>query len=180
MNILIIALDIGQNNYVVQAIGKAKYPHYGVDFFNSTPSGRFGNGLNFTDFVESLQPRSKLRKFAILGIPYIGCTPLLRVTSSTRNCSQTANDLAAQLNTGLEQLLRNMMISSKGMLSLKALLMKISDFWFSLADLRNVTDACCGLGRFNAMTNCLPVASLCENREMSIFFGMRLTQQKMP
>nr|GEY69186.1 GDSL esterase/lipase At5g55050-like [Tanacetum cinerariifolium] len=44
-------LDIGQNNYVIQAIGKAKYPHYGVDFFNSTPSGRFSNGLNMADFM---------------------------------------------------------------------------------------------------------------------------------
>ncbi|KAK9070852.1 hypothetical protein SSX86_009420 [Deinandra increscens subsp. villosa] len=44
-------LDVGTNNFVLQAVGKAKYPHYGIDFFNSTPSGRFSNGLNVADFI---------------------------------------------------------------------------------------------------------------------------------
>lgn len=44
-------LDVGTNNFILKAIGKAKYPHYGIDFFNSTPSGRFSNGLNMADFI---------------------------------------------------------------------------------------------------------------------------------
>ncbi|KAM0025799.1 putative cutinase [Helianthus debilis subsp. tardiflorus] len=44
-------LDVGTNNFVLKAVGKAKYPHYGIDFFNSTPSGRFSNGLNMADFI---------------------------------------------------------------------------------------------------------------------------------
>lgn len=47
-------LDVGTNNFVLKAIGKAKYPHYGIDFFNSTPSGRFSNGLNVADYIGEL------------------------------------------------------------------------------------------------------------------------------
>ncbi|PWA92699.1 SGNH hydrolase-type esterase domain-containing protein [Artemisia annua] len=318
--------DIGQNNYVIKALGKAKYPHYGVDFFNSTPSGRFSNGLNIADFMarvafgesvtsppaflslfydgiydekrlataidfnrrrrwqrpvrsfnspsrairenpaiginfasagsaildfntavdqaltvsnqvtqliyvhgnlsatigswktqllfakstfffgfgnndvhfyalrllktmdrdtyidtvvqnynKTLQSLYNLgaRKFAIFGIPYLGCSPLMRVTSLNGSCSQTANDLAAELNTKLEQLLWNMMISSKGMVYSFA---NSHDLLHDLYDnperynFRNVTYACCGSGRFNAMTNCLPAASLCENRDEYLFW----------
>lgn len=55
------------------------------------------------------------RKFGILGIPYVGCSPLMRVTIKDGNCSKTANDLAQQLNDRLEQLLGNMTRYSRGM-----------------------------------------------------------------
>lgn len=57
-------LDIGTNNYVIQAIGKAKYPHYGVDFFNSTPSGRFSNGLNMADYMGKFS-RPHMGKYSV-------------------------------------------------------------------------------------------------------------------
>nr|XP_043623177.1 GDSL esterase/lipase At5g55050-like [Erigeron canadensis] len=321
-------LDIGTNNYVVQAIGKAKYPHYGIDFFNSTPSGRFSNGLNVADFMakavfgESVtsppaylslfyggkygekrlanaldnHPRRRwrrpmtrfnytsaratrenpavglnfassgtailnsnsaidlglpiteqisqvmfvhgnltstigswrtqllfakspffigvgnndvhffalfkyktdpdvyvdqlintyndmltilynlgARKFGILGIPYVGCSPLMRVSDKNGNCSQTANDLAVRLNTRLEQLLWNMSKQSRGMIYSFANTYDILYDYFENPDnynFRNVIDACCGLGRFRAMTNCHPLAKVCKNRNEFLFWDV--------
>ncbi|XP_071688832.1 GDSL esterase/lipase At5g55050-like [Rutidosis leptorrhynchoides] len=321
-------LDIGTNNYVLKTVAKSKYPHYGVDFFNSTPSGRFSNGLNMADFmarvafgetvtsppaflslfshgkyaesrlqkainfqrsrrrwrhpfhafnsssvqikenpavginfassgtaildintaVDQAVPiteqmtqlqfvhgnltatigswktqllfakstffigvgnndvhffalaRAKLdpnkyidllvetynktltlmynlgaRKFGVVSIPYLGCSPLMRVTIIGGNCSKTANDLAEQLNDKLEQLLWNMTIHSKGMMYSFANTYDIlHDFWDNPQryNFTNVVDACCGLGRFNAMTNCHPVAKLCDNRDEYLFWDV--------
>ncbi|MFS7978211.1 putative triacylglycerol lipase [Helianthus anomalus] len=320
-------LDVGTNNFVLKAVGKAKYPHYGIDFFNSTPSGRFSNGLNMADFIarvvfgpdvtsppaylslfyhgkyeekrlakainfnprrrwrrptNGLNPhplvarenpavgvnfassgtaildinsavdqalalsdqvahvmhvhgnlsatigswqtqvlfakspffigvgnndvhffalfRAKLdpdqyilslletynatlqtlynlgaRKFGIIGVPYIGCSPLMRVTILGGNCSKTGNDLAQQLNSGIERLLWEMARRSKGMIY------SFGNTYDILVDLyetperfniTNVRDACCGLGRFNAMTNCHPLAVLCRNRDEYLFWDV--------
>ncbi|KAL8188690.1 hypothetical protein R6Q57_029710 [Mikania cordata] len=320
-------LDVGTNNFILKAIGKAKYPHYGIDFFNSTPSGRFSNGLNMADFIARVvfgdtvtsppaylslffggkytenrlaklmdfNPRRRwrrptdgfgpvslvarenpaiginfassgtaildinsavdqalplseqlsqvifvhgnlsatigswktqllfakspffmavgnndvhffalfrakldrdqyvdsliqtyndtlrslynigVRKFGILSVPYIGCSPLMRVTILDGNCSQIANDLAEHLNDRLEGLLRDMMIQSKGMIY------SFGNTYDILADLyenpdrynlKNVRDACCGLGRFNAMTNCHPLAKVCNNRDGYLFWDV--------
>ncbi|KVH96550.1 SGNH hydrolase-type esterase domain-containing protein [Cynara cardunculus var. scolymus] len=43
--------DVGTNTFVTRALAKANFPFYGIDFFNSTPNGRFSNGLNLADFT---------------------------------------------------------------------------------------------------------------------------------
>ncbi|KAM0025798.1 putative triacylglycerol lipase [Helianthus debilis subsp. tardiflorus] len=116
-----------------------------------------------------------VRKFGIIGVPYIGCSPLMRVTILGGNCSKTGNDLAQQLNSGIERLLWEMARRSKGMIY------SFGNTYDILVDLyetperfniTNVRDACCGLGRFNAMTNCHPLAVLCRNRDEYLFWDV--------
>ncbi|OAY82976.1 GDSL esterase/lipase [Ananas comosus] len=44
-------MDVGNNNYLPGNSSKADFPHYGVDFPRSTPTGRFSNGFNGADFL---------------------------------------------------------------------------------------------------------------------------------
>ncbi|ONK72966.1 uncharacterized protein A4U43_C04F25530 [Asparagus officinalis] len=43
--------DVGNNNFLPGAQAKANFPHYGLDFPLSRPTGRFSNGYNGIDFL---------------------------------------------------------------------------------------------------------------------------------
>jgi phospholipase/lecithinase/hemolysin len=44
--------DVGNNNYLPgAAVPRANFPHNGVDFPTSRPTGRFSNGYNGVDFL---------------------------------------------------------------------------------------------------------------------------------
>ncbi|KAJ0508807.1 putative triacylglycerol lipase [Helianthus annuus] len=44
-------MDVGNNNYLLLSVVKANFPHNGIDFPNSKPTGRFSNGKNIADFL---------------------------------------------------------------------------------------------------------------------------------
>ncbi|XP_061342253.1 GDSL esterase/lipase At5g55050 isoform X2 [Gastrolobium bilobum] len=44
-------VDVGNNNYLTLSIAKANHRHYGIDFPNQKPTGRFSNGKNAADFI---------------------------------------------------------------------------------------------------------------------------------
>lgn len=46
--------DVGNNNYLAGSNAKANFPHNGIDFPNSRPTGRFSNGYNGVDFLGNL------------------------------------------------------------------------------------------------------------------------------
>lgn len=44
--------DVGNNNYLPGSdVPRANFPHNGVDFPTSRPTGRFSNGYNGVDFL---------------------------------------------------------------------------------------------------------------------------------
>lgn len=43
--------DVGNNNYLPGSAAKANFPHNGIDFPSSRPTGRFSNGYNGIDFL---------------------------------------------------------------------------------------------------------------------------------
>ncbi|KAL8136449.1 hypothetical protein V2J09_002450 [Rumex salicifolius] len=43
--------DVGNNNYLQLSLAKADFPHNGIDFPASKPTGRFSNGKNAADFL---------------------------------------------------------------------------------------------------------------------------------
>ncbi|KAI3718245.1 hypothetical protein L6452_19107 [Arctium lappa] len=158
-------LCVGNNdiNFFVmtrQKMDQEAYIEELIDSYNSTLRVLYNLGV---------------RKFGIFGIPYVGCVPLVRVTVVSGECSERANDMAIQLNSKLEQLLCDMMINFKGMVYSFA---NSYDVLYELMEqserynFTNTIDACCGLGRFNAMTNCNPVANLCKNRKEYIFWDI--------
>ncbi|KAL6214103.1 hypothetical protein ACLB2K_013541 [Fragaria x ananassa] len=46
--------DVGTNNFLPGSMARADFPYNGIDFPNSTPTGRFSNGLNTADFLAKL------------------------------------------------------------------------------------------------------------------------------
>jgi hypothetical protein len=49
--------DVGNNNYLPgSAVPRANFPHNGVDFPTSRPTGRFSNGFNGVDFLGKRSP----------------------------------------------------------------------------------------------------------------------------
>ncbi|KAJ3684011.1 hypothetical protein LUZ61_013175 [Rhynchospora tenuis] len=43
--------DVGNNNYLPGSIPKANFPHNGIDYPHSRPTGRFSNGYLGIDFI---------------------------------------------------------------------------------------------------------------------------------
>ncbi|XP_008813060.1 GDSL esterase/lipase At5g55050-like [Phoenix dactylifera] len=65
-------VDVGNNNYLpllTSREAKANFPHYGIDFPTSTPTGRFSNGLNAADQL------AILLGFPMSPPPYLSLTP---------------------------------------------------------------------------------------------------------
>ncbi|XP_057422332.1 GDSL esterase/lipase At5g55050-like [Lotus japonicus] len=44
-------VDVGTNNFLNNSGAKANVPYYGIDFYNSIPTGRFSNGFNTADQI---------------------------------------------------------------------------------------------------------------------------------
>ncbi|CAN1134669.1 GDSL esterase/lipase At5g55050 [Linum perenne] len=42
-------VDVGTNNFLPESTSRADFPHNGIDFSHSRPTGRFSNGLNSAD-----------------------------------------------------------------------------------------------------------------------------------
>lgn len=43
--------DVGTNNFLPGSKFRVNFPHNGIDFPHSIPTGRFSNGLNSADFL---------------------------------------------------------------------------------------------------------------------------------
>jgi hypothetical protein len=74
--------DVGNNNYLPGGgVPRANFPHNGVDFPTSRPTGRFSNGYNGVDFLgkalnSQLQPAP--RSFTHLWLRVLCDRPVLR------------------------------------------------------------------------------------------------------
>nr|XP_043625482.1 GDSL esterase/lipase At5g33370-like [Erigeron canadensis] len=92
--------DVGTNSFLTKTPieYKANYPHHGIDFPNSRPTGRFSNGFNSADYLSKLmghkrspQPylfllRAGLRKQMFRGVNFASAASgLLDVTGKQLN-----------------------------------------------------------------------------------------------
>lgn len=121
-----------------------------------------------------------MRKLFFVGTGPLGCYPLLRQQSVTKECNAEANSLSMQYNTAVQNLLGEMST-------------RHPDFRYSFLDqyaalqqyinepqangFAEVEAACCALGDNNAMVICTPESQLCSNRTNHIFWdGAHLTE----
>ncbi|KAD2184610.1 hypothetical protein E3N88_41689 [Mikania micrantha] len=109
------------------------------------------------------------RKFAIIGIPPLGCAPATRVLNATGGCADVMNESARLFHIAMQSLLTNLSMTLKG-------------FKYSLGNMYTVTmdaidnprgngfkevkTACCG----NGTTDCNVGVNLCSNRRDFLFW----------
>ncbi|MCD7452123.1 hypothetical protein HAX54_015041 [Datura stramonium] len=114
------------------------------------------------------------RKFVIVGIAPIGCTPAQRLLNSFDNCNEEANYWTTIYNKGLQ----SMLLKFKSQLK-EDFNYTYFDTYDFLVDLTQnstkygfyeVKSACCGIGRLKAEVPCIPISTYCPNRSDHIFW----------
>eukprot|EP01018_Ginkgo_biloba_P013940 Gb_05399 [translate_table: standard] len=147
--VVIGANDIGLN-YIVNAT-----------FQNTTSPENFVKLLlgQYQKYLLSLYETGS-RKFIVLDMPPVGCTPRFRLAGfNTFNggCVYTANQLAAAYNVGLKQLLQSLNNNLQG-----ATLLYVNSFEFVMKlildgkpyGFSEGSSACCGAGPFHTAVEC--------------------------
>ncbi|XP_021800046.1 GDSL esterase/lipase At5g08460-like [Prunus avium] len=115
------------------------------------------------------------RKFGIISIAPIGCCPSQRIYNATGGCLEDLNDLAIAFHERLDALLFKLSSQHKSIkYSLgNAFGMTINVIQNPLPfNFTQVEAACCGAGKLNAESFCIPQAKLCSNRNNYLFWDL--------
>ncbi|KAF4368144.1 hypothetical protein F8388_017926 [Cannabis sativa] len=113
------------------------------------------------------------RKFVIVGIGVIGCTPSERKSNKAEQCNEEVNSVAVRYNEALTSMLNSLKVEQKGLSYsyfdgysvMQNAIHKAATYGFS-----EVKAACCGLGKLKADVYCLPVSKVCSNRSSHLFW----------
>ncbi|RDX97103.1 GDSL esterase/lipase, partial [Mucuna pruriens] len=112
------------------------------------------------------------KKFEIAGVGAVGCCPAYRLKNKTE-CVSEANYLSVKYNEALQSMLKEWQLENKN------ISYSYFDTYAAVQDLiynptshgfANVKGACCGLGELNAQVPCLPISSICSNRQDHVFW----------
>ncbi|KAL1206476.1 GDSL esterase/lipase [Cardamine amara subsp. amara] len=118
---------------------------------------------------------SGARRFLIIGVAQIGCIPGKRAKNSTiHECDEEANMWCSLYNEALVKMLQQLKQELQNSMtytyfdnykSLHDIISNPAHYGFT-----DVTSACCGNGKLNAESPCLPLAKLCSDRTKYIFW----------
>ncbi|KMS96260.1 hypothetical protein BVRB_000670 [Beta vulgaris subsp. vulgaris] len=115
------------------------------------------------------------RKFVILGIGPIGCTPSARVNTKNEACDEVSNYWASKYNQALLLVLRDLISEFQDFIYSY---INIYDLFLNIVEqadsygFKDKKTACCGLGRLNADEACYPISSLCPDRSDHVFWDL--------
>ncbi|KAF8405488.1 hypothetical protein HHK36_010395 [Tetracentron sinense] len=115
------------------------------------------------------------RKFGIISVPPIGCCPSLRALNPTGGCVEDLNDYARAFFSTTEALFSKLSSEFKGMTyslgNAYEMTMNVIEnpLPFGLKELKT---ACCGAGKFNGESPCVPTANICSNRDEYLFWDL--------
>ncbi|KAG5409237.1 hypothetical protein IGI04_005556 [Brassica rapa subsp. trilocularis] len=115
------------------------------------------------------------RRFLILGVAQIGCTPGQRARNSTMHeCNEESNMWCSLYNEALLKMLQQFKQELKSSMaytyfdnfkSVHDIITNPARYGFA-----DVTSACCGSGDLNADSPCFPVSNLCSDRTKYLFW----------
>ncbi|CAN4104001.1 unnamed protein product [Withania somnifera] len=164
----LFAVVIGSNDLFNYLISKSKNP--------ITKSPQEYIQLMLSTFSNQLMQIHNLgaRKFLIVGIGPIGCTPSQRFLSSSGNCNDEANHCATIYNKGLQSMLLKLKSQLKEDFNYSYF--NIYDFFVDLIQdptkygFLEIKAACCGIGILRAEIACIPISQYCPNRNDHVFW----------
>lgn len=129
---------------------------------------------SYKEHVEELY-RLGARKIGIVDVPPIGCCPYPRSLNPTGGCIDVLNELALKFNNAVKVLMHNLSSRMVGMKysigSSHAVVSNIIKNPHALG-FKEVKTACCGSGKFNAQSACMPNATFCSDRRGYLFWDM--------
>uniref|UniRef100_J3N196 GDSL esterase/lipase n=1 Tax=Oryza brachyantha TaxID=4533 RepID=J3N196_ORYBR len=153
-------LEIGQNDLSVFSQSQSRDGDDVAAFYATVIS-------NYSAVITDLY-KMGARKFAVINVSPIGCLPVARLLNNTGGCIGSLNKLSLGLDHSIKTMLEN--LSCK----LRSLAYSLGDIYsHTLATLQDpkafgyvdIGSACCGNGRLNAESVCLPNSTLCTNRD---------------
>ncbi|KAK9071464.1 hypothetical protein SSX86_010033 [Deinandra increscens subsp. villosa] len=112
------------------------------------------------------------RKFGIISLPPVGCTPIARAAHGGA-CNNESNDLARACHASFESLLKNLSSTLEGfkysIANTYNMTMSIitRPIWF-----KNVTSACCADKTPQGLSECKKGVHLCETRDDYLFWDI--------
>nr|XP_043608875.1 GDSL esterase/lipase At5g55050-like [Erigeron canadensis] len=115
------------------------------------------------------------RKFVVTGVGMTGCCPAFRKQNPGNECNTHSNHWATKYNDGLKILLRKLKLESSD------INYSYFDIYAAMSDLiknpqtygiREIKEACCGLGKLKADIPCTPVSTYCSNRSDYLFWDL--------
>ncbi|KAK1305187.1 GDSL esterase/lipase [Acorus calamus] len=115
------------------------------------------------------------RKFGILGMGFLGCSPAARGSTPSGDCVEDLNVYSQKFNRAAIAMLRRLQSSSEGM---KYSFGDSIKFWTNIMSdphlygLKELKSACCGRGRFNGESLCTPNATYCPNRHQYMYWDL--------
>ncbi|XP_073101401.1 GDSL esterase/lipase At4g16230 [Elaeis guineensis] len=153
-----------------------------LDYF--TPNGSV-NRPPMTAFLSTLSITYKghlrqlynlgARKIGVISIPPIGCCPSQRSLNDTGGCLEVLNESARAFYIATVAIMKDLSGELKGLkYSLGNAYEMVINFFrnalkFGFTELKS---ACCGAGKFNGESPCLPFSSPCSAREKHLFWDL--------
>ncbi|KMT03850.1 hypothetical protein BVRB_8g188220 [Beta vulgaris subsp. vulgaris] len=115
------------------------------------------------------------RKFALIGIGQIGCSPnqLAQRSPDGATCDDTVNSANRIFNSGLRSLVQQL---NNELSDARFAYINVYDMFQDLIEnpsnygFRVTNAGCCGVGRNNGQITCLPLQTPCPNRDEYVFW----------
>ncbi|CAK9149244.1 unnamed protein product [Ilex paraguariensis] len=109
------------------------------------------------------------RKFALIGVGQIGCSPnaLAQNSPDGRSCVQRINNANRIFNTKLKSLVD---VLNRNLTDAKFIYIDAYGIFQDLISFRVMKAGCCGVGRNNGQITCLPFQIPCRNRNEYLFW----------
>ncbi|XP_057846496.2 GDSL esterase/lipase At5g55050-like [Cryptomeria japonica] len=132
--------------------------------------------------------RAGARKFLVVDVPVLGCTPFTRLSGysiAKGECLESVNQLVVAYNTALKTLMAQLREKLDGVTIIQ---LKTYDYFMNIIQnaeaygFKNTNTACCGSGLFNADVNCgktTPQNLFCNDTNAYMFWDKTHPTEKV-